>query len=69
MNRGSDFSCEDTAKRITGATQRRGDLYELFRLKDDVKRKAMTDYIKASFSTGDRSWDAIADKYIEFYKR
>lgn len=37
-------------------------------LKNRERLTAMSEYIHQEYYEGDRSWDAIADKYIEFYE-
>ena len=37
-------------------------------LEDDSKVLQMSRYIEDDFSSGEKSWSAIADKYIEYYK-
>lgn len=38
-------------------------------LTDPVKLKDMSDYIMEEYSIGDKSWNAIADRYIWYYKK
>lgn len=38
-------------------------------LQDDTKLSSMTEYIRQEYERGNRSWNAIADKYIEYYKK
>lgn len=35
---------------------------------DEDRLRAMSEYIRHEYNVGSRSWDAIADKYIEYYK-
>lgn len=37
-------------------------------LQDETKLSSMTDYIRQAYEQGNRSWNAIADKYIEYYQ-
>ena len=38
-------------------------------LQDESKLASMTEYIRKEYEQGNRSWNAIADKYIEYYKK
>lgn len=38
-------------------------------LGDENLQQGMHDYLLNNFFSGERSWDAIADKYLEFYSR
>ena len=38
-------------------------------LQDESKLTSMTEYIHQEYEQGNRSWNAIADKYIEYYKK
>lgn len=38
-------------------------------LEDDAKREKMADSIQNDYFVGDKSWNTIAEKYIEFYKK
>ena len=37
-------------------------------LSDEDRLRAMSEYIRYEYNVGSRSWDAIADTYIEYYK-
>lgn len=37
-------------------------------LSDEDRLRAMSEYIRYEYNVGNRSWEAIADKYIEYYK-
>lgn len=38
-------------------------------LQDESKLSSMTEYIRQEYEQGNRSWNAIADKYIEYYNK
>ena len=38
-------------------------------LQDEARLASMTEYIRQEYDQGNRSWNAIVDKYVEYYKK